>query len=116
MPARRPSDAPALNQPLLAEHERSYTPTPQTYPASTSNPRQTSSSDESGGLEATRYSSTAGHEDDVEEEEEEDMETLGMTGFQRPDGNEISAMVVSGTVVVLLSIAAGLTTIFDWVI
>jgi len=114
MPAHRPSDAPDLNQPLLAEHERSHTPTLQAQPPSTPNPRQTSSTDEIASIEASPYSSL-GHEVDVEEDDD-DLETVGLTGFQRPDANEISAMVVSGTVVVLLSIAAGLTTIFDWVI
>jgi hypothetical protein len=78
--------------------------------------RQTLSSDTSGTIEVSRYlpgQRTTGGED---EDDTDDTETLGMTGFQRPDRNEISAMIVSGTVVVLLSVAAGLTTIFDWVI
>lgn len=79
---------------------------------------------------------TDGHDDDLEDDDDDDRDhdhdhsgdldldldveltsTPGeTTGFQPPDRKELATMIVSGTVVVLLSVAAGLTTVFDWVL
>jgi hypothetical protein len=57
------------------------------------------------------------HDEDVDDTDldlENSSETI--TGFQPPDRKELTTMIISGTVVVLLSVAAGLTTVFDWVL
>lgn len=76
---------------------------------------------------------TDGHDDDLEDDDDDrdhdhsgdldldlDVELTSTpgetTGFQPPDRKELATMIVSGTVVVLLSVAAGLTTVFDWVL
>jgi hypothetical protein len=41
---------------------------------------------------------------------------LAKIGFQRPDSSEMMAIIISCAVVVILSVAAGLTTVFDWVL
>jgi len=38
------------------------------------------------------------------------------SGFQPPDRKELATMIISSTVVLILSFAAGLTTVFDWVL
>ena len=52
-----------------------------------------------------------------EEDEEDEQSSLGYTGdFQKPDAKELLGIVLSVTGVGLLALAAGFTTIFDWVL
>jgi hypothetical protein len=54
------------------------------------------------------------HDSDQDVDLENSTETT--SGFQPPARKELATMIISGTVVVLLSVAAGLTTVFDWVL
>jgi len=52
-----------------------------------------------------------------EEQEQQEDERLKYTGgFQAPDTRELVAMALSFGAVVVLAVAAGLTTIYDWVL
>lgn len=67
------------------------------------------------------------HENEADGNDEIDLETsllrdeldgpdVWQGGFEKPDRGELVAMMVSGSIVTLLAVAAGLATIFDWVL
>lgn len=53
----------------------------------------------------------------MEGDDEESGSCVGYTGdFQKPDSKEMMAIMLSLGGVALLSLAAGFTTIYDWVL
>jgi hypothetical protein len=108
------SNANDVNRPLLADHQRSHTP-PSLYHHEQQKQKQRISSDTATSIDLDACQHTQINEDPSGGFEDEDGSTL-VKGFQRPDRKEITAMIISGTLVIILSIAAGLTTIFDWVL
>jgi hypothetical protein len=45
-----------------------------------------------------------------------ELDDLGVAAFEKPSGRELTYLVSSCVVLVLFALAAGLTTIFDWVL
>ena len=57
-----------------------------------------------------------GSDDDDDNEDEADERLNYTGGFQAPDTSEVIGVALSFGAVVVLAVAAGLTTIFDWVL
>lgn len=49
-------------------------------------------------------------------EEMDVLDTADVQGFDRPDRGEMTLILGSTAMVILVAVAAGLTTIYDWVI
>jgi len=54
--------------------------------------------------------------EDVEDDETDEEQIYKFTGFQKPDRLEMLGVFLSFGAVIGLSLAAGLTTVYDWVL